>query len=344
MSKIENDENGKDASNGDSMMIALQSGLTSIMQDVESGVGDELGSVRSQVEQIQHLLKDAIATLYDSFEQLEAHSSEQMNLMDKMLYDTTGEDKGVLDGKNIFQRTNDASDLLRDMVARDIESSEQVLTAFIGMDKLKPRIKAVEEEIKHSAGTVNAMAALTDIEGDDSARLMALIEQEKSRLQNLETAMHAIYGEFAVAHRHIHTLSRRDIKDIYKARDSVEQLLKHIYDVDEMISACRLKVTDANDSIRKDLGALIRSLQFEDLVGQSLAHTLLHLDRMDGLVKLVAGGVASMQSLKSDNIVAYAEQLEQLQHNVAAYRQELLEEEHNPVSQQDMDEGDVDLF
>ncbi len=330
--------------NMDAMLIELQAGVASIIQDVESGMDDEIGSIRGQVEQIQHLLKDAIASLYDSFGQLDRHTSEQMKVMATLILDTSGESRDGLDGKNIFQRTNDASDVLKDLVAREIESSEQALTAFITMDKLKLQIKWMDDEIRRSSEVFNTMAGLTHIEGDDSAELVALISQEKKHQQNLGAVMKAIKNKFSKAHGRIDTLANRNRKDIDAARDSVEQLLKHVYDVCNMISSCRSRMTDMNGSIRKDLGCLVRNLQFEDIVSQSLGHTELYLNRMDGFVELISQGITSMQELKTDDIANYTGRLKQLRNDVMAYRQELRLEELNPVSQQNMNEGDVDLF
>jgi len=328
----------------DAMFIDLQTGVTSIMHSVESGMDDELGSIRSQVTQIQSLLNDAIASLYSSFEQLDTHTSEQMKLMEKLIFDATGESKDVLDGKNIFQRTNDASSVLKDLVAREIESSEQVLAAFMKMEKLKHQIQSVNDEISHSGEVIHAMAALKHIEGDDSAALQALIKKEQAHQQKLSAAIKVIKNQFTEVHRHIDITANRDIQDVYAARESVEQLLQHIYGVDDMISGCRSKVTAVNGLIRKDLGCLIRSLQFEDIVGQSLGHTTLHLDRMDGFIKRMCQGVVALQEQDEGDIPNYTAQLKQLQANVVAYRDELRLEELNPVSQQNMDEGDVDLF
>jgi len=326
------------------ILTDLQVSMTSMMHTVESGIDDELASIRGQVEQIQSLLKDAIASLYSSFEQLDTHTSEQMQLMEKFIFDTTGESKDVLDGQNIFQRTHDASHVLKDLVAREIESSEEVLAALMTMEKLKHQIVDMDDEIRCSGEVINAMAALEHIEGDDSAELRALIEKEQTFQKKRDVTIKVIKSNFSKVHRHIDISAHRDIKDVYAARESVEQLLQHIYGVDEMISGCRSKVTDVNGAIRKDLGNLVRSLQFEDIVGQSLGHTTLHLERMDGFVKRICQGVSAMQEMDAGDIPSYTGQLRQLQNDVMAYRDALRLEELNPVSQQNMDEGDVDLF
>jgi len=330
--------------NQDATLVALQTGITSIIQDVESGLDNELGLIHSQIDQIKSLLKDAIASLYENFEKLDKHTSEQMKFMDVLVRDATGESEDVLDGQNIFQRTNDASRVLKDMVAREIESSEQALTAFMAMEKLKLQIKSIDKMVEKSDKTMCSMAELTHITGDDSGELINLIGQEKKRQERVRIAVDSLKKQFLIAHRHLDISANRDIKDIYAARESVEQLLQHIYDVDDMIASCRSNVTDVNGSIRKDLGRLVRSLQFEDIVGQSLGHTGLHLNRVGGFLQLISQGLETLNIAQSDDVACYTSQLKQLQSDVENYRQGLRLEDSNPVSQQNMDEGDVDLF
>jgi len=96
--------------------------------------------------------------------------------------------------------------------------------------------------------------------------------------------------------------------------------------------------------MRKDLGAAVRALQFEDIVSQSLNHTELHMDRMEGFARILATNAPAMDEARTDNVGEYTDSLKLLQDEVATYRKDLRLEEINPVSQQNMDEGDVDLF
>jgi len=323
---------------------ALQQSLTAILLDVESGVEDEMSAIRTQVNQIQNLLKDAIASLYESFESLDEHTKEQMQSMSNLMFDIVGQSEEVLDGRNIFECTDEASVSLTEMVARLIDNSEMVLQAANMMDGIKPHMKKLKKASKSSASLLAEMQQLTRIEGEDSAQLLKLIDKLAVQQQEESNELLSVNEQFISASKKVSQSAGSDINDVYAVKEYVEKLLEHLYSINNIISGCRAKVTDVNGVIRQDLGKAIRSLQFEDIVSQSLGHTELHLNRMNTFVQMIAQGVSDLQQQHGDDVEAYQQKLVHLQAEVGNYRQEVRLEESNPVSQQSMDEGDVDLF
>jgi len=329
------------SANKDGVLTDLRTNITSLLRDVESSLNAELGSVRGQVAQIQNLLTDAIASLHDNFENLNKHTSEQMKLMESLHSDVCDEGKDEPDAENISQRTQNISEALKNMVAREIESSEQTLTAFRGMEKLKLQIQKTDHTIKKFAETLQAMDE-SDEKGN--GELASLIGKGKQHQATLESAWENMRKEFVMANKHLDISANRDIQDIYIARENVETLLQHIYGVNETIADFGARMSMINNSIRKDLGALVRCLQFEDIVGQCLGHTQLHLDRMDGFTLLITQALEGIDDAGDADITSCMDILKQLQADVMEYRQGLSLEESSPVCQQNMEEGDVDLF
>jgi len=330
--------------NKGAQLMELQDAVSSVLNDVESGVTDELSAIRKQTDQIQHLLKDAIAALHESFESLDNDASELMSMMSTLMMEAVGQNSENPEDLNIFQRTEHVGKILAQLVEMIMQSSRNDLRELEYMGELRIPMDRLVKSTQKSRQLLSRLDKMANNGAVDAEQLKGLVGEARIEHEACEEAVNEAMQPFSKLHKLVVKAASREMNEVFTSRTSVEEIIQHFNSINDMISSCRSDVSTLNANMRKDLGAAIRALQFEDIVSQSLGHTELHMDRMEGFARILAGNAVGMNEAWPDNIVEYTSRLKLLQDEVATYRKDLLLEETNPVSQQNMDEGDVELF
>ncbi|MDQ6959232.1 MAG: hypothetical protein Q9M24_09005 [Mariprofundaceae bacterium] len=328
----------------DVRLMELQDAVTSVLNDVESGVTDELGAIRKQTDQIQCLLKDAIAALHESFERLDGDASELMSMMSTLMMEAVGQNNENSEDLNIFQRTDHAGKILAQLVEMIMQSSRNDLRELEYMGEVRIPMDRLVKGMQTSRKLLNRLDKMANGGTVDAEQLKHLVDEARAEHEVCEGSVNEAMQPFSKLHKLVVKAASREMNEVFKSRSGVEDIIKHFNSINDLISSCRSDVSTLGANMRKDLGAVIRALQFEDIVSQSLGHTELHMDRMEGFARILAENASGMDKVRSDDIEGYTNRLKLLQDEVAAYRKGLLLEETNPVSQQNMDEGDVELF
>ncbi len=328
----------------DDRLMELQGTITSVLNDVESGVTDELGAIRKQTDQIQHLLKDAIAALHESFESLDGDASELMSMMSTLMMEAVGQNNGDPKSLNIFQRTDHAGKILAQLVEMIMQSSRNDLRELEYMGEIRIPMDRLVKGMQTSGKLLNRLDKMASGGVVDRNQLKRLAGEARAEHEACAEAVDEAMQPFSKLHKLVVKAASREMNEVFKSKSSVEDIIKHFNSINDLISSCRSDVSALNANMRKDLGAAVRALQFEDIVSQSLGHTELHMDRMEGFARILARNASGMDKDRMENIEGYTNRLKLLRDEVATYRKNLLLEETNPVSQQNMDEGDVELF
>jgi len=94
-----------------------------------------------------------------------------------------------------------------------------------------------------------------------------------------------------------------------------------------------------SEMVNKEITAVVRSFQFEDIVQQLVSHCQTRSDGLEQLVNQLNGNV---KKIKKTGQGGYESILLTMQTDVARVRKEL--EKENPVKQTSMGEGGIELF
>jgi len=357
----------------DAMNAELIQSMSNVLGDMQESMSGEAAAIRNQTHQIESLLKDAIASLHEAFEAIHEVSDQQMKAMTSMMMDVVGES----DEKNIFQKAENASVILTGLVDALLSSSKNNLSALTTMDSLQKDLfqvgdmeKAKEQLVaelcefgeteKKNGETIHQLIQQLSESGDNTdliAQLCVCGEAEKANGEKVYVLSQALLAkqneqseytskmmaQFKKTHFLIDSVASKDMDEVFSAKEKVEEILKHFFQINEVVTESRVQVNKLNAEMRKNLGSAIRALQFEDISTQSLGHTDRHLGRMQGMLDILSDG---MLVLNKDDVdmIDYIHQLSVIHIAMLAYHQTLQLEDSNPVSQESMDEGDVDLF
>jgi len=322
-----------------SIETTLSQSITSVLRDMQESMTGEVDAIRSQTAQVESLLKDAIASLHESFGAIHTASDQQMKTMTAMMMEVVGAN----DDKNIFQKAENASDILTGLIETLLLSSKNNLRAVTAMDKVSKQLQSMISMGQDKDALISQLCACSEAEQVDVALLRSLSGQIRDK-QNEQTEFAAkIMVGFKKTHQLVDSIASKDMDEVFAAKEKVESILNHFFQINTIVTDSRVKVNQVNADMRQHLGSAIRALQFEDISTQSLGHTDRHLGRMSGMIAILTEG---LEGLEQSDITdaAYVERIAEIHSAMSAYHQTLQLEDSNPVSQESMDEGDIDLF
>jgi len=124
----------------------------------------------------------------------------------------------------------------------------------------------------------------------------------------------------------------------------VDEMMVQISELNDNTETHISEISAITSCIDSHVSDAVRSLQFEDLVGQLTEFTSGHLGRIDNMIQNIDEGIKALR-LNSDNeIGVYIKGLEDICERVAALDEATQAKLCNPVSQNSMSEGEVELF
>lgn len=94
--------------------------------------------------------------------------------------------------------------------------------------------------------------------------------------------------------------------------------------------------------INKNVVAIVRSLQFEDIVQQLVGHSRRRVKKMEILLSRTKKNLAKLNAENSDDSRLILAALDEIREDIICVQEEL--EQDNPVKQESMEEGNVDIF
>lgn len=322
----------------------LQTAIELLLNDAYEGMESEIVAIKSQVYQIRTLLVDAIGSLHESFEGIDGRSAEQMKLFSNMMSEIIANPDSNGSERNIFQHTENTAKVLTELLDSLIQESRKSLKVLTDMNETSAHMQKILSEGERTSELLKMLDKLLSEENPDmdqvrelsakvsKAHEAVLEESEKGRDSCVQLKL-MVGG-----------ISNRDMNKVFSSKAKVEEILDHLNQANNLISNCRTDANNVNAELKQHLGGAIRALQFEDIVSQSLGHTDLHLDRMEGFVSRLSVGLSELHEKGNLSPQEYADGVGKLHEEIMSYRSELRLEESNPVSQESMEEGDVELF
>jgi len=323
----------------DAMNAELIQSMSGILADMQGSVSSEVSAIRGQSDQVKSLLIDAVGTLHDVFSSIHSVSDQQMKVMTSMMMEVVGADND----ENIFQKAEQASGILTTLVDTLLLSSKNNLRALTSMDVVHHRIQKMASMLDEQETLVEQLCECAE---SDTVDVHALRKLTRSlRKQQKEKVLYAREAmvESHKTHRLIDKIASKDMEGVFASKLQVEEILNHFFQINEVVTQCRIEVNLLNAEQRKNLGSAIRALQFEDISTQSLGHTDRHLERMQGMLDILAEGMNGLDESKT-SMKEYVQRISAIHIAMIGYHQALQLEDSNPVSQESMDEGDIDLF
>ena len=320
------------------------------LEDVRGALVDELGYAARELHQGLGLLNDAVSELGGGFDGLSNKTALQQSLL-KQIIDAQS------DGVSVQDFAARTADLLQHFVGMIVQMSRESLRIVYRIDGMAKEMDAVFGLLKNVntiAEETNLLALNAAIEAaraGESGRGFAVVageirnlasnsnqfnEQIGSHVERARSAMEQLRGL-------VGTMASQDLNVALSAKGGIDAMMTHVTESDARTSAVADQVVEINRGLGSDVSTTIRSLQFEDILGQLLRQTRSRLVELQEVVTECTHDIGALACASADTEVL-AEQAQRIRGRLAVQREKARLRSRGPALQSSMDAGEIELF
>lgn len=327
-----------------------------LSQDLQVELQREMESLRIEDSQIRTLVQDAVGKLGDSFRGLREQSERQSDLVSGLTSSMDSETNEQQDDSssrvNIRSFVLETDKILQTFVEHIIEVSKQSMAMVYRIDDVSTQMTQVEAHL----GKINSIAELTKVlslnarivatRAGEAGSAFSVVATEVRKLASASREVSDLISDLVIetngnvvsVKNAVKDMASKDMSFAMEAKSRVDGMMAEVSEIDRFTAEVLQKVSALTGEISHNVGMAILSLQFEDMVTQLT-------QSMDKKVTAVEGfaRVFDLEHLMDDTIPK-EERLAKLQLNLMEHQQFFDTMSHKPVTQDSMDEGDIELF
>jgi len=336
---------------------SLDAAVHGLVLGLDAGFTGISHQMRGELDSIRNLVSDAVATLQQSFEGLNQQVSMQQAIVSQMvsgMSDADDEENNV----SFAAFTQHTDEVLRYFIDYVVSLSAGSMNMVGQIDDMSERMEEVNkllDDVKAIADQTNLLALNAAIEAaraGDSGRGFAVVADEVRKLsqrssrfnEEIRTVLFSAQENVNDARATVGELASKDMNFALKSKTRVDDMMAHISTLNERTETHVAEISAITGTINGYVGDAVRSLQFEDIVGQLTEYTSGHLGRVENMIQSIDEGIRNLRLSSDDGIDQYIKGLEEVCERVALLDEATQSELHNPVSQENMSEGEVELF
>jgi methyl-accepting chemotaxis protein len=309
-----------------------------------------MDELRDSVHQARDLIGHAAGDLQSSFNGLSAESKAQQHLVMTLIAksDHAGESQGKLIDVNDFLSAN--SQLLAQNVERLIDMGKHSIRVAHQIDDLSAQMAHIFEQLdgaKRIARQTNLLALNAAIEAaraGEAGRGFAVVAQEVRKLSQdaaefndqIRHQVEQAQSVFAETREIVGRMASQDMNASISAKGSMDDMIEQVQALNTHMSMGLDELNQIVDRLQGNVGAAVRLLQFEDIARQVLERAEVRIELMDRFV-------AELRRIPLGQVRS-ADDIDQARVRLEALHADLVATAHRAVSQNSMDEGDIELF
>ncbi len=308
--------------------------------------------IRDEVDQVQQMLSEAIASLTGSFHGILAATNAQQAIAVSLASDDADGDEGMRLDEFVAQ----TSGVMQRVVDSVIMNSKLGMELVELTDRISKRARDVESILTEIAGIAKQTnllalnAAIEAARAGEAGRGFAVVADEVRDLstrtsqcsQQIAVVMQGMREGVKGTEEAIEKLASTDMNFALESKQQVEQVLISMEGLNRQRGDAIGHLAEHAQVMDAEVSRAVTALQFQDLVSQLIAH----VDRrVDGLTQLMgqfdALSACLQQAATAGEAAPLLRVVEEMKMQLAA-----LEEKTGarPVRQQEVSHGEIDLF
>ena len=317
---------------------------------------DELNNANTDIHaslgQINELVSDSVVSLQSSFNNLHEQTREQQDVVMSIM-DAMGEGD---DRISFSQFAEETDGVLRYFVDHIVNTSAESMGMVEHIDDVVERLASAESllnDMNQIADQTNLLAlnaAFEAARAGEAGRGFAVVADEVRNLsqrssrfsEEIRTALGDSKTYIENAREAVRKLASKDMNFAIRSKARVDDMIEQIAAFNSKLETSLSSVARLSEAIDGSVGDAVRSLQFEDLVTQLVSYA-------DGQVRIAGEGNNRYRELLSEWVAAQRDPdgeaagqryVEALTNSWTEARAAL----SRPVAQNDLSEGDIELF
>lgn len=324
--------------------------LNRVFQELEEMISLQTNIIESEIIKTKNMVKEAVTGISDSFKFLQSLSGDQAGLITSVLEHQHSADTED-DKQSLESFVNASGETLENFVQVIITTSKQSLETMGYTDHMVDQFDGIFNiltQVESLASQTNLLALNAAIEAaraGDAGRGFAVVANEVRALSVNSTELnHDIRLEIDKAkvtisklRESVEAMASADMTETLEAKQKVSVMMEHVSEVNKQTAEAVDNMSQLSPKISDTVGVGIRSLQFEDLTYQLLDSLNHNIENLHGISQSLKDFYHSNESVE-----------DKIQHLEDTYRQSIIKtkevRENRSVSQETLDEGEVELF
>lgn len=317
---------------------------------------EQMEITKAEVQQMQDLLRDAIEKLLGSFTGMEAGTRKQQELALEITSLQQGEESAH--ALNFENFVNETSDTLTLFVDTTIETSKAGMGMVAMMDDITAevdKIVGVLGEIEAISKQTNLLALNAAIEAaraGEAGRGFAVVADEVRSLSNrsnqfsneIRTHMDSVYRSVHAAETAINAMASRDMNFALESKSKVQETMAEIQKINDRMENTVSELSNIASEVEGNVRIAVTSLQFQDLASQLLNHISTRIGDIGTIIHSIAGIPINDATADKDKRSECIIRLQRFHEAIGQASELIKQSRRNPVSQSQMNSGDIELF
>ncbi|WP_417534697.1 methyl-accepting chemotaxis protein [Marinobacterium stanieri] len=324
--------------------------LRNLLTELEQNLQQESSQVEQERARLEALIQDAVQTLSGSFMNLNDLSTRQTVLVEQVL-SRSQESEASTEHLSVSQFMGKAEQTLDQFVSVIVDVSRNSLEIVHRIDDMMEQLESIFtliESVEGIAEQTNLLALNASIEAaraGEAGRGFAVVADEVRNLsrsssdlnQQIREHIQGAKGTIDNLRESVSVMASNDMSGTISTKEQMTAMMESMADVNSQLSGGVNELSDIGQTLAVAIQDAVRSLQFEDMCTQILQAMKNNTNAMQELAQL-AQQLKSADSLDADTMKQFSKACNDLLQR----SREL--DSRRAVSQQSMDEGDIELF
>ncbi len=355
----------------DNANITIESTSSSnvVSQDIEQKLGEmfveleqtfscERQVIGNEINRTSGLLSEAVLGMSESFHNMKNISDRQHSLLNAHVNHEQVDDNDNTSNKADFEKElsmheflEQSSRLTNEFVQVVINNSKQSLKTLSHIDHMVKQVDSIFsllQNVEGLANRTNLLALNASIEAaraGEVGRGFAVVADEVRSLSISSSELNEqIRGKISGAKATIESLrsgveemASADMSQTFETQSKINEMTGKMGLISRNMEESITELTTMSNEMDTAVGNAVRSLQFEDMTSQALASISTNIEQFDALSQQLhdVGGSNDSLFVKVDKINAVCQAVRKHTTSIG---------EHRTVSQETMDEGEIELF
>jgi len=320
----------------------------SMHDEAHSHLKEQILLIESESKQVNDLVQNAILQLTGSFHGLNNQTDKQAEFLHDLLHQN--------DDRHLDKFVSETEKLLGYFVEQVLNTSKDSMYLMHRLDDMTVKVSsifALLDDVKDIASQTNLLALNAAIEAaraGEAGRGFAVVADEVRKLSRKSDDFSDEISRLTTEVKHtlsdatevVNKVVSADMNVALSSKQQVSEMSNSMADLEQHTNHIIAQTQEASQQISVMVNQAVTSLQFEDMSTQLLAHITRRINAVSDLSELVDGlHEARMNpSLLED----YRDLLTTLEESMISLKPKIASVQHQAVSQQDLDDGDIELF
>lgn len=323
--------------------------LSEMFLELEETFSVERRVIGNEITRTSGLLSEAVIGMSDSFHNMKDISDRQHTLLESLVHHTEQEHDS--DDLSMQEFLEESSRLTNEFVQVVINTSKQSLETLSHIDNMVEQVDSIFSllhNVEGLANRTNLLALNASIEAAragevgrgfavvaDEVRSLSIAsselnEQIKGKISGAKITMESLRSG-------VEKMASADMSQTFETQSRISEMTGKMGQISRNMETSIIELTSMSDEMDGAVANAVRSLQFEDMTSQALASISTNVEQFDAISQQMNEVSHSNESIASkvDKINVVCQSVREHTNSVG---------EHRTVSQETMDEGEIELF